>query len=54
MADKKQTAEEAAIDAQLFAMLMSAGGTQEEEAPAKKAAARAAKPASAGWGPKKK
>ncbi|HEY0880614.1 MAG TPA: hypothetical protein VGD87_03730 [Archangium sp.] len=53
MADKKQKAEEAAVDAQLFAMLMSAGGTQEEEAPAK-AAAPAPKPASAGWGPKKK
>jgi hypothetical protein len=54
MAAKKQTPQEAALDAQLFSLLTSAGAVEVEDEPEKKPAAPAPKPASAGWGPKAK
>jgi hypothetical protein len=51
MAAKKPSAEEAALDAQLFAMMETVGAVEvDEEAPKKPAAT---KPVSNGWGPKK-
>ena len=53
MAAKKPSAEEAALDAQLFAMMESVGAVEvDDEAPKKPAAP--SKPVSNGWGPKSK
>ena len=52
MAAKKPAADEAALDAQLFAMMESVGAVEvDEEAPKKPAPSKPA--ASNGWGPKK-
>jgi hypothetical protein len=54
MAAKKPEPKQSELDAQLHAMLMAVGATEEAEAPVAPAAAPPAKPKSTGWGPKPK